>query len=75
MSFMEESVQNEGALIEASDGFLREQLDGVRTRLVLKQQQLDAARLAGSAQAEALAIEADVLEGRFRDLLKKREDW
>ena len=43
-------------------------------RLIRQKQQLNAARHAGSPQAETMAIESDVLEATFRDLLTKLDD-
>ena len=59
---------------KAPNQFLEAQLEGLRTRLIRQKQQLNAARHAGSPQAETMAIESEVLEATFRDLLTKLED-
>ena len=61
-------------LAEQTNEFIQGQLEDLRTRLIRQKQQLNAARHAGSPQAETLAIEYEVLEATFKDLLTKLEE-
>jgi len=72
--FIQENRQHREQLAEGTNEFIQAQLENLRTRLVQHKQQLNAARHAGRPEAETMAIEAEVLEARFKDLLTKLED-
>ena len=58
-----------------SQGEIRQaQLDQLDNRLSWRAQELNAARHSGSPEAETLAIEHEVIEATFKDLLTKGED-
>ena len=61
-------------LAESTNEFLQAQLEELRTRLIRQKQQLNAARHAGSPEAETMAIESEVLEATLKDVLTKLED-
>jgi hypothetical protein len=67
-------MQDREKLAEQTDEFIKGQIERLRTRLIEQKQQLNAARHSGSPQAETMAIEYDVLQTTFKDLLTKQED-
>ena len=71
---IQENMQDRAVLAEQTDEFIKSQLARLRTRLIEQKQQLNAARQSGSPQAETMAIEYDVLQATFKDLLTKQED-
>ena len=71
---IQENVQDRALLAEQTDEFIKSQLEDLRTRLIRQKQQLNAARQSGSPQAETMAIEYDVLQATFKDLLTKLEE-
>jgi uncharacterized protein involved in exopolysaccharide biosynthesis len=71
---IQENVQNRALLAEQTDEFLKSQLSALRSRLIEQKQELDRARQSGSPQAETLALEYDVLQTTFKDLLTKQEE-
>jgi uncharacterized protein involved in exopolysaccharide biosynthesis len=72
--FIQEAQQDREVLVKQTHEFIWSQELDVRRRLITQKQQLGAARKAGSAEAETLAIESEALEATFKDLLSKLED-
>jgi uncharacterized protein involved in exopolysaccharide biosynthesis len=74
---MDESLQDREQLAEGTNQFLQSQLEDARLRLIElinKRQQLRAAGQGGSAEAEMLAIDYEVEQAKYKDLLRKKEE-
>jgi len=73
---IEANMRDREALAEGTTQFLLAALENVRTRLVTKNSQLRALTRPGAPtpEAEVLAIEYDVLQTTFKDLLAKIEE-
>ncbi len=72
--FIEENLRDREMLAEGTNQFLLAQLEDVRRRLVEQNKQLRAAREKGLPEAEPLAIEYEVQQTTFKDLLRKIEE-
>ena len=74
--FIEENLREREVLSEGTNQFLLAQLEDVRRRLVEKNRQLRAMKQPGAPgpEAETLAIEYEVLQTTFKDLLAKIEE-
>ena len=69
--FIEENLRDREMLAEGTSQFLTAQLEDVRRRLVEQNRQLRAAREKRQPEAETLAIEYEVQQTTFKDLLTK----
>jgi len=74
--FIEENLRDREVLAEGTNQFLGAVLDDVRRRLVEKNSQLRAIKRRGAPEPEAepLAIEYEVLQATFKDLLAQIEE-
>ena len=72
--FIEENLRDREVLAEGTSQFLTAQLEDVRRRLVEQNKQLRAAREKGQPEAETLAIEYEVQQATFKELLAKIEE-
>jgi uncharacterized protein involved in exopolysaccharide biosynthesis len=74
--FIEESLRDRELLAQGTNQFLVAMLENVRERLVEKNRQLRAAKPLGAPapEAEPLAIEYEVLQTTYKDLLAKIEE-
>jgi uncharacterized protein involved in exopolysaccharide biosynthesis len=74
--FIEENLREREVLAEGTNQFLVAQLEDVRRRLVEKNRQLRALKQPGAPgpEVEPVAIEYEVLQTTFKDLLAKTEE-
>ena len=72
--FIEENLREREVLAEGTSQFLMAQLEDARRRLMELNKQLRAAREKGQPEAETLAIEYEVQQATFKDLLAKIEE-
>jgi uncharacterized protein involved in exopolysaccharide biosynthesis len=74
---MDESAHDRALLAEGTNQFLESALEDARRRLIElinKRQHLHASGQGGSAEAEMLAIDYDVEQAKYKDLLRKKEE-
>ncbi len=72
--FIEENLRDREVLAEGTNQFLEAQMEDARRRLLEKNTQVRAAREKGLPEAETLAIEYEVQQTTFKDLLTKIEE-
>lgn len=72
--FIEENLRDRETLAEGTNQFLLAQLEGARRRLVETNKQVRAAKEKGLPEAETLAIEYEVQQTTFKDLLTKIDE-
>ena len=72
--FIEENLRDREVLAEGTSQFLIAQLEDARRRLVETNKQVRAAKEKGLPEAETLAIEYEVQQTTFKDLLTKIDE-
>ena len=72
--FIDANLREREVLAEGTNQFLETQLEEVRRRLMELSPRLQSARDKGLPEAETLAIEYEVKQATFKDLLTKREE-
>jgi uncharacterized protein involved in exopolysaccharide biosynthesis len=72
--FIEENLRDREVLAEGTDQFLEAQMEDARRRLVATNERMRTAKEKGLPEAETLAIEYEVQQATFKDLLAKKEE-
>ena len=72
--FIEENLRDREMLAEGTSQFLEAQLENARRRLLETNKQVRTAKEKGLPEAETLAIEYEVQQATFKDLLAKIEE-